>query len=111
MNHDPSSQRVPVVILALAALVGLLVVTSACRSTVPAGVQLKDSEITAKVKAKLATDGDINPFNIDVDTNEGVVTLQGRVAKEEARTKAEDHARHTEGVKRVIDLIKVGDRT
>jgi osmotically-inducible protein OsmY len=54
-------------------------------------------------------DGDINPFNIDVDTNEGVVTLQGRVEKEEARTKAEQLARETDGVRRVINLVKVGD--
>jgi hypothetical protein len=68
-----------------------------------------DAAITAKVKAKLAADGDVNPFNIDVDSNQGVVTLQGRVEKEEARRRAEELARDTEGVKRVINLIKVGD--
>ena len=76
-----------------------------------AGTQVDDAAITASVKAKLAADGDINPFNIDVDTNEGVVTLQGRVDKEEARTKAEQLARETDGVKRVINLVKVGDRS
>ncbi|HEV2852917.1 MAG TPA: BON domain-containing protein [Thermoanaerobaculia bacterium] len=81
----------------------------ACSSTKTAGAQVDDAAITAKVKAKLAADGDINPFNIDVDTNEGVVTLQGRVAKDEARTKAEQLARDTDGVTRVINLIKVGD--
>lgn len=95
------------------ALVALLAVSSlaACSSTQTAGNQVDDAAITVAVKAKLTADGDINPFNIDVDTNEGVVTLQGRVEKEEARTKAERHARETDGVKRVINLIKVGDRT
>jgi hyperosmotically inducible protein len=87
----------------------LAMALSACSSTKTAGAQVDDAAITAKVKAKLAADGDINPFNIDVDTNEGVVTLQGRVSKEEARTKAERHARETDGVRRVINLVKVGD--
>lgn len=102
---NKSMLRISVVCLALVVALGLV----ACSSTRTAGTQVDDAAITSAVKAKLAADGDINPFNIDVDTNEGVVTLQGRVAKEEARTKAEQHARDTEGVKRVINLIKVGD--
>lgn len=99
--------RVPVIGLALV----LALVLGACSSTRTVGTQVDDAGITAKVKAKLAADGDINPFNIDVDTNEGVVTLQGRVAKDEARIKAEQLARDTDGVRRVINLVKVGDNT
>ena len=91
------------------ALVVAMLGLAACSSTESAGTQVDDAAITASVKAKLATDGNINPFNIDVDTNEGVVTLQGRVDKEEARTEAERLARETDGVRRVINLIKVGD--
>lgn len=86
----------------------VLLALGACSSTKTPGTQVDDAAITAAVKAKLAADGDINPFNIDVDTNEGVVTLQGRVEKEEARSKAEELARETDGVKRVINLVKVG---
>ena len=86
----------------------VLLALGACSSTRTPGTQVDDAAITAAVKAKLAADGDINPFNIDVDTNEGVVTLQGRVEKEEARSKAEQLARETDGVKRVINLVKVG---
>ncbi|HVG06525.1 MAG TPA: BON domain-containing protein [Thermoanaerobaculia bacterium] len=89
----------------------ILLALGACSSTNTAGTKVDDAAITATVKSKLAADGDINPFNIDVDTNEGVVTLQGRVEKEEARTKAEQLARETEGVRRVINLVKVGDKT
>lgn len=71
--------------------------------------KLDDATITAKVKAKLAADGDINPFNIDVDTTNGVVTIQGRVINEQARARMEQLARETDGVKRVINLVKVGD--
>jgi osmotically-inducible protein OsmY len=86
----------------------VMLALGACSSTRTPGTQVDDAAITAAVKAKLAADGDINPFNIDVDTNEGVVTLQGRVEKEAARSKAEELARETDGVKRVINLVKVG---
>ncbi|HSG39741.1 MAG TPA: BON domain-containing protein, partial [Thermoanaerobaculia bacterium] len=96
-------QKLGVVMFVLLALVSL----SACSSTQTTGEQVDDGIIVTKVKSKLAADGDINPFNIDVDSNDGVVTLQGTVAKSEARSKAEEHARGTEGVVRVINLIKV----
>jgi len=106
MNRNNWLLRVPVFCLALI----LALAVGACSSTQTAGTQVDDAAITISVKAKLAADGDINPFNIDVDTNEGVVTLQGRVEKEAARTKAELLARETDGVRRVINLVKVGDQ-
>jgi len=99
--------RVPAVCVALV----LALVLGACKTTVPVKEQIDDASITTKVKAKLAADGDINPFNIDVDTNEGVVTLQGRVKSQDIRARAERLTRETGGVKRVINLVKVGDRT
>jgi hyperosmotically inducible protein len=106
MNMNRITLRASLVCFALVTVLAL----GACSSTQTAGTQIDDAAITASVKAKLAADGDINPFNIDVDTNEGVVTLQGRVDKTEAKTKAEQLARETDGVKRVINLVKVGDR-
>lgn len=92
-------------------LLVLALLSGACSTAQPVKEQqpADDASITTKVKAKLATDGDINPFNINVDTNEGVVTLQGRVKKAETRVKAERYARETGGVKKVINLVKVGD--
>lgn len=88
----------------------LALLSGACSTNQPVAKEpADDASITTKVKARLATDGDINPFNINVDTNEGVVTLQGRVKKAETRTKAERYARETGGVKKVINLVKVGD--
>jgi len=107
MNMNKMTLRASLVCFTLA----IVLVLGACSSTTTTGTKVDDAAITASVKAKLATDGDINPFNIDVDTNEGVVTLQGRVEKEEARTKAEQLARETDGVRRVINLVKVGDKT
>ena len=48
---------------------------------------------------------------MNFDTSEGEAALQGRVDIEETRTKAERHARETDGVRRVINLIKVGGRS
>jgi osmotically-inducible protein OsmY len=107
MNMNKMTLRASLVCFTLAMVLAL----GACKSTSTPGTQVDDAAITASVKAKLAADGDINPFNIDVDTNEGVVTLQGRVEKEEARTKAEQLARETDGVRRVINLVKVGDNS
>jgi osmotically-inducible protein OsmY len=105
MNRNSWVFRVQVICLALVMALAL----SACSSTKSAGTQVDDAAIVAKVKAKLAADGDINPFNIDVDSNSGEVVLQGTVKKEDTRRKAEQYARDTDGVKRVRNLIKVGD--
>ncbi len=72
-----------------------------------------DSTIASAVKAKLASDGDLQPAEvakIAVTAKEGVVTLKGRVKTDLARERAERDARETDGVRRVIDLVKVGDQ-
>ena len=66
-----------------------------------------DSWITGKVKAKLAADPQINPFNIDVDTEDGRVTLSGIVSSDVARTEAAQLARDTKGVHAVDNEIAV----
>lgn len=72
-------------------------------------MQASDSTIAAAVKAKLAADSDLGPAEIVVTTKEGIVTLKGRVKTDLARERAERDARETDGVRRVIDLVKVGD--
>lgn len=97
-------------VLCLLVFAGLVEgVLAGCRTAEPARIQADDASITSAIKAKLALDGDINPFNVDVTTNHGVVTLQGRVKTEDAREKAERFARQTDGVQRVVNLVKVGD--
>lgn len=63
--------------------------------------------------AALPADSDLlKSFHIDVTTKDRVVTLQGRVKTEDAREKrekAERMARETDGVLRVVNLVKVGD--
>lgn len=71
------------------------------------GRTVSDSAITAKVKAKITADPELNPFNIDVDTRDGRVTLTGRVRSAAARAEAEKLARNTQGVKSVANELEV----
>ena len=71
------------------------------------GPILDDAAITARVKARLIADPEINSFHIDVDTVDGRVALNGKVASEEQRAEAEDLARGTQGVRQVVNLIQI----
>ncbi len=68
-----------------------------------------DAWVTTKVKSKLAVDPDIRAFNIDVDTENGIVYLTGIVEKEEDRMEAERLARGVEGVERVVNNLQLED--
>lgn len=69
---------------------------------------LQDAGITAKVRTQLARDERVRDFDVEVETREGIVILKGAVGKEGARTAAEELARVTEGVSRVVNRITVG---
>jgi len=73
------------------------------------GRKVDDALITSKVKAKLTED--MNPFNVDVDTDAGVVTLSGRVKTAQDKSDAERIARQTMGVREVDNRLLVGDET
>ncbi len=80
-----------------------------CSTNKTVGEQISDSWITGKVKTKLAADPQVNPFEIDVDTDDGVVRLSGVVGRAEQSSEAEKLARDTNGVSRVINELTVGD--
>lgn len=75
------------------------------------GEKVDDASVTARVKAKIAASSQLNPFNIQVNTVDGVVSLTGRVHTAAERDEAERLARETEGVRRVRNLLEVGDLT
>lgn len=66
-----------------------------------------DTAITTKVKSKLAADSETSAMKISVETKGGVVTLSGTVDSDTEKSKAEQLARNTDGVKRVANDIKV----
>lgn len=69
---------------------------------------LDDATISARVKANLIADPEVRALDIDVDTVDGRVTLQGKVANESQKAEAEKLARITPGVRQVLNLIQVG---
>lgn len=80
-----------------------LVFTVACGQT--------DAGITTDVKTKLAADDTVKAYQIDVDTQDHVVTLSGNVETTLAREQALLVARGTTGVRDVVDNLRVADAT
>lgn len=69
---------------------------------------VKDSVVTAKIKAKLAKDKMTSATHIKVDTdNSGAVMLSGTAKSKAEAEKAIAIARETEGVKDVQSTIQV----
>ena len=69
---------------------------------------VKDSVITAKIKAKFAADEQVSALHIRVDTdNKGVVTLSGKAKTRAEANQAVSIAQHVEGVARVEDHIQI----
>ena len=67
-----------------------------------------NATLTGKVKSALASDAGAKTMtNINVDSNNGVVTLKGRVDTADAKKKAGDIAKKVEGVKSVKNELKV----
>jgi len=73
-----------------------------------AGQNVDDSALTARVKTKLVSEKAANFTRIDVDTNNGIVYLNGVVPDTQQKAKAEELARNTDGVKKVINNLQVG---
>jgi hyperosmotically inducible protein len=75
-----------------------------------AGANVDDATLTARVKTKLVSDKAANLTRIDVDTNNGIVYLNGSVQTTQQKAKAEDLARSTDGVKKVVNNLQVSQR-
>ena len=63
--------------------------------------------LTAKIKSKMALDDTIKASQIDVDSAEGVIRLNGTVDSEAQRDRAVQLARETDGVTSVVDELKI----
>jgi osmotically-inducible protein OsmY len=76
-----------------------IAITAACAAS--------DPGVTTAVKTKLAADDTVKEYQIDVDTSGGVVTLTGAVQSQQAKDRALQLARETDGVSRVEDRLTV----
>jgi osmotically-inducible protein OsmY len=72
-----------------------------------AGDKVDDAAITAKVNAALAADKDLSAVRIDVDTQNGIVTLSGPAPSASAKAHASDVARNVRGVTSVNNQLTV----
>ncbi len=100
-------KKLPLLWLTALALAG----TVACSTNQSIGSQIDDTAITTKINAKMAGSSDVSAFNVDVDTQDGVVRLSGTVKRTQAKRTAARIARNTRGVRRVINDIEVGYRS
>jgi hypothetical protein len=66
-----------------------------------------DASITASVKTRLAGQSPSTLLKVDVDTTNGVVQLNGNVDSERTKQRATELARQVEGVRRVVNNLKV----
>ena len=71
------------------------------------GSSVNDAWIHTKITSKLLADKDTPARKINVDVQDGVVTLRGEVTSAAAKAEAERIAKDTESVKRVRNLLKI----
>lgn len=71
------------------------------------GDSLDDAWIHTKVRSKLMGEGSFPGGNLNVDVQNNVVTLRGSVASRADRTKAEQIAKETDGVKSVRNQLVI----
>jgi len=96
--------------LVMVGILGIsLMFLTACESMTgkTAGQTIDDATVTASVQAKLTSDKASNFSRIDVDTNRGVVTLNGVVKTVEEKSRAEYLARKVEGVSKVNNNLQI----
>src|ERR1051326_7040512 len=79
-----------------------------CRTNESPEAQIDDFQITAQVKAKLASDVGVSSVtNISVNSTNGVVKLAGQVDSADVKTKAVAVARAVPKVSRVVDNLQI----
>ena len=71
------------------------------------GAAITDAAITSAVKAKFLADTTVKGLRIDVDTSDGMVTLNGSASSRAEADRAILLARNTDGVKGVRNNLKV----
>jgi len=92
----------------LLALPLICVFLPGCRTNETPEAQVKDVEITAKVREKLASGIGLSTLpNISVNSTNGVVTLSGAVDNAGTKSRAESIAQNVPRVLRVVDNLQV----
>jgi osmotically-inducible protein OsmY len=74
------------------------------------GEVITDAWITTRVKSKFVGEDLLKDSDINVDTNDHVVTLKGTVMSAAGRARAVEQAKEVEGVHRVVDHLTIGPK-
>ena len=90
----------------------LAVFLAACQTLTgsTAGENIDDARITLAIKTKLAEEKAATLTRIGVKTVQGTVYLTGVVDNDELKRRAADIANEFEGVREVVNNLKVGSR-
>lgn len=93
----------------VSALVLSLLLTSGCTALTgkTAGNNIDDATVTASVKTNLAAEKVDTLTRIDVDTTEGIVSLNGVVESVAMRQHAAEIAQRTAGVRSAVNNLQV----
>jgi hyperosmotically inducible periplasmic protein len=92
-----------------AALLLAVLMTFGCQAMTgrTAGRNIDDATITASVKSSLVADKVSNLTRVDVDTTNGVVSLNGVVDSPEQKSRAQQLASRVDGVRNVVNNLQV----
>jgi osmotically-inducible protein OsmY len=102
-----------IAIVACSVLSAGVVLTTGCKSSGErterrtAGTYVDDAAITAKIKSKMIADPVTKAHEINVDTYQGNVQLNGFVDNEQQKQRAEEIARNTSGVLNIQDNLQL----
>jgi hyperosmotically inducible protein len=77
---------------------------------VATGSAITDATISTMIHTKMVGEDTLKGSDISVDVTNHVVTLKGTVASAAGKTRAEQIARTTEGVKSVRDTLMIGPK-
>jgi osmotically-inducible protein OsmY len=74
------------------------------------GEAINDTWITTKISADFVNEDTLKGSDINVDTKDHVVTLKGTVPTAAGKARAEEIARTTKGVHRVVNTLTIGPK-
>jgi hyperosmotically inducible periplasmic protein len=77
---------------------------------VKVGDEVTDAYLISKLHADFVNEDTLKGSNINVDSDNHVVTLKGTVTSEAGRARAVAIAKGTKGVKQVVDLLTIGPK-
>jgi len=107
-------KQIRMIMVVAVSLVGAsTLLTTGCKSNSgpeekrTAGTYIDDSTITSKIKSKMIGDNTVKAHEINVDTFQGNVQLNGFVDNESQRQRAEQIARNTSGVVSVQNNLQL----